>query len=177
MNLKENILTIFDPNKTYEFDAELEEHPINNQSIYRLHYVKYYRKNNQNIGVMNFPFDPFIMPNNMTREDGFKVLSYVTDSIEENLHLDPCSYQSVAKLNQVLDLSSLGFQKINKPIKEEEILDLFTIEGRILLFKKSKDYEKYFEWYTEGITLEEVKAIYEKCNIENPRTKELVKKL
>ena len=164
MNL--NILAIFDSNKEYEFDAELENHPLENQSIYRLHYIKYYRKNAKSIGVMNYPFDPFEMPNGMTREDGFKVLSYLVDFIEERLHLNPCSYQSVAMLNQVLNLNRLGFKKINGPIKEEEILDLFTIDGRTLLFKKSKDYEKYFEWYTEGVTFEEVKAIYENCHME-----------
>jgi len=35
-----------------------------------------------------------------------------------------------------------------------------------LLFKNSKYYSKYFEWYIEGVTFEEVEAIYKKSNIE-----------
>ena len=34
------------------------------------------------------------------------------------------------------------------------------------MFKKSELYTKYFEWYSEGITLEEVENIYNKYNME-----------
>lgn len=55
---------------------------------------------------------------------------------------------------------------INLNDDSPEVIDLFTITGRILLFKKSKQYQKYFEWYTEGVTFDEVKSIYDKCGIE-----------
>lgn len=34
------------------------------------------------------------------------------------------------------------------------------------MFKKSDLYQKYFEWYSENVTLNEVKEIYTKYNME-----------
>ena len=42
--------------------------------------------------------------------------------------------------------------------KKGKILDLFTINGDVLLFKKSKLYSKYFEWYKPDITLAETES-------------------
>ena len=33
-------------------------------------------------------------------------------------------------------------------------------------FKKHNLYSKYFEWYKEGVTKEDVVQIYKKCNVE-----------
>ena len=159
-------------NKDYEFEADLEDHQLGNQNIYRLYYIDYHRigegygRTSNNVGVIDWPFKPFMFPNGMSREDGFKVLSYLTDFIEKQLNLTPCSYKSVSTLNSVLDLERLGFKRINADINDDDIIDLFTVSGRLLLFKNSKYYQKYFEWYTEGITYDEVKAIYDKCGIE-----------
>lgn len=49
---------------------------------------------------------------------------------------------------------------------KDKIIDLFTVSGRTLLFKNSKHYPRYIEWYTENITLKEVKEIYKKIGIE-----------
>ena len=82
-NLQEEVLR----NRDYEFDAELENHPLGNQNIYRLHYINYHRIGNKyssdNIGIVNWSFKPFMFPNGIDREDGFKVLSYLTDFIEK----------------------------------------------------------------------------------------------
>ena len=109
-----------------------------------------------------------MLPNGMTREDGFKVLSYLTDFIEKRKEIEPCSLKSVRTLDGVLDLERFGFTRINiqLPAESEDVINLFTVSGRLLLFKKSKLYPKYFEWYTEGVTLEEVKNIYDKYNME-----------
>ncbi len=179
MSLKENLEKLKSKisdlsqttNKNYEFEAELEDHQIGNQNIYRLHYVNYHRigeqygKTDNNIGVIDWPFKPFMLPDGMSREDGFKVLSYLTDYIEKKLNLSPCSYKSVSNLNNVLDLERLGFKRVNTDVNDNDIIDLFTVSGRLLLFKNSKNYQKYFEWYTENITLDEIKSIYDKCGI------------
>lgn len=159
-------------NRDYEFDAELEDHQLGNQRIYRLYYINYHRINeyqgrfDNNVGIINWPFQPFVLPEGMSREDGFKVLSYLTDFIEKEMNLEPRSHKSVSTLNSVLDLERLGFKRINKDIDDNDIIDLFTVSGRLLLFKKSKHYQKYFEWYTEGITFDEVKTIYNNCGVE-----------
>lgn len=161
-------------NRNYEFEAELEDHHIGNQSIYRLYYIDYHRigeydgRTDNNVEVIDWPFEPFRLPEGMSREDGFKVLSYLTDFIEKQQNLKHCSHKSVATLNSVLNLERLGFKRINTDIHINncDVIDLFTVSGRLLLFKNSSHYQNYFEWYTEGITFDEVKAIYGKCDIE-----------
>lgn len=170
-NLQEEVLH----NRDYEFDAELEDHPLGNQNIYRLYFINYHRIGEHygvptpnNIGIINWPFNPFMLPNGMSREDAFKVLSYLTDFIEKEAKLESCSYRSVEALDKVIDLERLGFKRLDMSLTDdsEKVINLFTITGRVLLFKKSKLYQKYFEWYTEGVTLEEVKEIYNKCGID-----------
>ncbi len=159
-------------NRDYEFEVELEDHKLGNQNIYRLYYIDYHRireypgRTDNNIGVIDCPFKPFMLPYRMSREDGFKVLSYLTDFIEKQQNLRPCSLKSVSTLNSVLDLERLGFRRINANINDNDVIDLFTVSGRLLLFKNSRQYQKYFEWYTDDITLDEIKAIYCKCGIE-----------
>ena len=65
-------------------------------------------------------------------------------------------------------LIKLGFKKLdrNNIPDENDIIDLFTITGRQLLFKNSKYYSKYFEWYTPNVTFEEIYSIYKKCDID-----------
>ena len=43
----------------------------------------------------------------------------------------------------VLDLERFGFTRVNEN-DENKILNLFTVSERLLLFKKSELYEKYF---------------------------------
>ena len=93
------------------------------------------------------------------------ILSYLTDFVEERDDVEECSLKSVRELDRLLSIKELGFTHVEEE-DEDKILDLFTIDGRILLFKQSKLYQKYFEWYTEGITFEEIKEIYNKHNID-----------
>ena len=67
-------------------------------------------------------------------------------------------------LNSVLELERFGFKKV-KEEDESKILDLFTINGRVALFKQSSMYQRYFEWYSKGVSREEVEAIYAKHNM------------
>ena len=57
-------------------------------------------------------------------------------------------------------------EKLQLVYYDNEVIDLFTVAGRVELFKRSKHYSKYFEWYVENVTFDEVKDIYHKCNIE-----------
>ncbi len=171
LEIREDILTKFSVNKDFEFDAVFEDHPIGNQNIYRLYYVDYHRigqgygMKNNNIGIINWNFEPFMFPNGMTREEGFKVLSYFTDVIEKKEDIDVGSFKSVKTLDENIALGRIGFTKV-KENDENKILNLFTVSGRVLLFKKSDLYQKYFEWYSENVTLNEVKEIYTKYNME-----------
>ena len=102
-----------------------------------------------------------MLPEEMTREEGFKVLSYLPDFIEKRNDIEPCSLKSVRTFDGVLDLEKFGFIRIDED-DENKILNLFTISERLLLFKRSALYQKYFEWYIKNVTLSEVKRIYAK---------------
>ena len=182
MSLKEKLLAIRDTikesktvcfvNSDNEFDVELEDHEIGSQNIYRLYYINYHRigmlghsDNRSNIGLINWPCKPFMLPDGMSREEGFKVLSYLTDFIEKRDEIEPGSLKSVNTLDSVLNLERFGFKRVEET-DEDKILNLFTIDGRALLFKRSDLYKKYFEWYTENVTREEVEEIYSKIGME-----------
>ena len=124
-----------------------------------------YGRQDNNVGMINWPCNPFMFPEGMSREEGFKVLSYLTDFIEKREDTEPCSLKSVRTLDGVLDLERFGFKRV-KEDDENKILNLFTVSGRLLLFQRSKLYPKYFEWYVENVTLEEVTNIYTKYNME-----------
>ena len=179
MNIKEKLLELkkmlsskeVPIPRALEFDATLEDHSVGNQDIYRLYFVNYHRigesygRQDNNVGMINWPCNPFMFPEGMSREEGFKVLSYLTDFIEKREDIEPCSLKSVRTLDGVLDLERFGFKRV-KEDDENKILNLFTVSGRLLLFKRSKLYSKYFEWYVENVTLEEVTNIYAKYNME-----------
>ncbi len=172
VELKQSILPDnLSNNRDFEFEATLEDHPIGEENIYRLYYVNfhrfgpYYKHGKRCIGLINFPYKPFMLPAGMTREEGFKVLSYLTDFIEKREDTEPCSWKSVETLDGVLYLDRFGFTRVDES-DESKIINLFTVGGRLLLFKQSKFYSKYFEWYTSGITLDEVKDIYAKYGLD-----------
>ena len=172
VELKQKLLAKELPvSRDFEFYALLEDHPIGDQNIYRLYYVHYHRireypgNKTNNIGMIDSPYKPFMLPKGMTREEGFKVLSYLTDFIEKREDTPVCSLKSVNTLNNVLDLERFGFTRVEED-DESKILNLFTVGGRLLLFKQCDLYQKYFEWYVENVTLEEVVDIYAKYNME-----------
>lgn len=157
--------------RDYEFDADLEDHDLGDKDIYRLYFIGYYRSQENynpredNLHVINWPLSTFKLPEGMTREEGFKILSYLTDFIERREDTDPASIKSVRTLDGVLDLERFGFKKVEEK-DESKIADLFTVGGRILLFKKSKYYNKYYNWYTENVPRSEIEKIYAEHNME-----------
>ena len=179
MNLKDNLKKLRESlvnlgivgSRDYEFNGVFENHPIGDQDTYRLYYVDYHRINEyngcdkNNIGMVDYQLKPFKFPEGMSREDGFKVLSYLTDDIEKQPDVGPYSLKAVRTLDKVLDLERFGFTRVEEK-DEDKILNLFTVTGRLLLFQKSKLYPKYFEWYTEGVSRREVQKIYADLGLE-----------
>ena len=179
MNLKDSLKKLRESlvnlgivgSRDYEFNGVFENHPIGDQDTYRLYYVDYHRINEyngceqNNIGMIDYPLKPFKFPEGMSREDGFKVLSYLTDDIEKQPDVGPYSLKAVRTLDKVLDLERFGFTRVEEK-DEDKILNLFTVTGRLLLFQKSKLYPKYFEWYTEGVSRREVQKIYADLGLE-----------
>ena len=171
IDLQYTILDNLNKSRDYEFNPNLEEHDVALTNTFRLHYLDYYRVGEEyristnNIGVLEWVSKPFQFPEGMSFEEGFKVLSYLTDFIEKRSDVDVCSLTSVRILSSVLQLDRFGFKQV-KEIDDSDITDLFTINGRISLFKNSEFYPNYFEWYKKGVSKKEVISIYKKYDME-----------
>jgi len=148
-----------------DFDVELEDHEIEDKPYYRLHYMHYYRPFGVGIVECSLSYDPFLLPDRMDKKDAFKVLSYLTDFIEKRYDVSEGCLKSVRTLNEILKLRRFGFEVLKFRPDEDEVIDLFAIEGRIKVFLNSKYYSKYFNWYTPNVSKEEVEEIYRKCGM------------
>ena len=166
MGLKEIIKEFF-MNEEEIHEEMLENHELGNQKYYRLHYMNYHNINRdpERRGVIDCPYDAFCFPNEMSREDGFKVLSYLTDFIEKHPEVDEASWKSVSTLDTIIDIERFGFKRVGYKPFDEDVIDLFTVTGRLNRFKKSKYYSKYYNWYTANVTKDEVEKIYNKCGL------------
>lgn len=133
--------------------------------------------------MIDWSCKPFKLPLNMPREDAFKVISFLSDYVEAQANIRPASLESVRTVDKALSLERLGFTKFPYDIKDNYVIDLFTVGGRIRRFLSSEYYSKYFEWYTPNITLEEIQKIYHKIGLEfippifNPDIQEKTKTL
>lgn len=128
---------------------------------------------------------PFKLPKGMTVQDACKVVSYLSDLVEKRNNLEPACEQSVILVSHMLE--DYGFKKIEtkskgrfhsvsyydsqristelSPCKKiEGVVDLFSVDGNFDIFKKSDLSDRYFEWYTEGVTNQEVANIYKNIN-------------
>lgn len=120
------------------------------------------------------------LPRCMTIEDACKVVSYISEKVEKECNLEPASPKSVAITTRLLE--KIGFNSSdryesghfhtvseNKPLRKiylsndiNGVTDLFTVGGNLKLFNKSDMNERYFEWFTAGVTKEEVTEIYKR---------------
>lgn len=125
---------------------------------------------------------PFRLPNGMTFEDAFKVVSYLSDKVETENNLEPACERSVIMVSQLLD--KYGFSKVEGEEKGhfhaispyvpfskistaflageriDGVVDLFTVGGNFKIFKKTDMHKRYFDWYSKGVTAEQVQDIY-----------------
>lgn len=172
--------------------AELQEQ--GETPAIRLYYVafeqfKRYGTNNLCIGQTYGISSPFVLPKDMSLEDACKVVSFLSDKVEKENDLEPACAKSVAIVSNILE--KYGFEKIEKrekgyfhtvteydpfhkiksglPVcdKMSGIVDLFSIGGDFKLFKKSDLHKRYFDWYSKGITQEQITDIYKNIHQEN----------
>jgi len=132
---------------------------------------------------------PFRLPNDMSIEDACKVISYLSEMVEKDNNLEPACEDSVAMVSSILGL--YGFDRVEgyqhghmhavseyRPLhkiraglpgceKIEGVKDLFTVGGDCKLFKKSNLSDRYFDWFTEGVSEQEVEDIYKKIRKEH----------
>lgn len=153
----------------------------------RLFYVamekfRRYSTNEMCVGHTYGISSPFILPDGMTIEDASKVVSYLSEKVEKENNIEPCTEKSVAMVGDILE--EYGFQKVDNiecghfhsvdkynpfrkigsflPVcqKVAGVVDLFTVNGDLKLFHNSYFDSRYFDWFTPGVSKQEVDAIY-----------------
>lgn len=112
--------------------------------------------------LMDWPWDTFMLPEKMSAKEGFLILSYLIRKIEQDLKLEECSPRAVKILNE--NLAKYHFRYY--PVLNHTIVDLITVDGDMKRFKKSEYYARYFNWFTDDVSFEQAKAIYDKYGYE-----------
>lgn len=160
----------------------------------RLYYVAFNKFNRYGTGYTYIGqtygiSSPFRLPHGMTIEDACKVVSYLSEKVERENDLEPASEKSVAMVSN--ELTKYGFERVESkehghyhavseyipfhnirakcfPICEkiDGVVDLFTVGGDVKLFKKSDLHDRYFDWFTAGISKDEVIDIYDQIGID-----------
>jgi len=159
----------------------------------RLYYVSLelfnrYGSNELKIGQTYEISSPFRLPPEMSIEDACKVVSYLSDKVEKENNLEPACEKSVIMVSNLLQ--DYGFEKVETkdkghyhavseyipyhkirtdfPVcdKIEGVVDLFTVGGDFDVFKKTDLHGRYFNWYSEDITQQEIVDIYKKIRRE-----------
>ena len=132
-----------------------------------------------------FISSPFELPEGMSLEDAYKVVSYISETTEREEELQPASQASVSLTSAQLE--NYGFKK--QPAKQEgyihsrricddmpksirsccnsvpNVVDLFTV-ANMTNFKKTNLSDRYFEWFTPNVTKEEIEKIYDSLNLQ-----------
>ncbi len=120
-------------------------------SLFSLHYVELHDRKS-NLKSHNATSDTFMYPDEITKEETHKLISYVIKNSSEDGKL---TYDSVCQTSKKLE--TLGFIRI--PYCYNHSTELFIVEGDKELFKKSRYNDLYFDWYTEDYTEEEIESI------------------
>ena len=121
-----------------------------------------------------------ILPNGMTIEDACKVVSFLSEKVAREYQYTLTSPNGVDMVSKYL--VNLGFDTVScyksgyfhyhndyKPFRkikisneEKGVTDLFAVAVDFNVFKKSDLYDRYFDWFTSGVTEQEIKDIYER---------------
>ena len=128
---------------------KLKDHNINEDiDIYRFHGIKYYDNSANICHETHYVSNNFKLPVDMSKEDSFKVLSFIIDNID-----------SINNFEKYIE--NIGFEVINEPVKrkDDKVIELFKVTGKIKRFKISKYYDKYFNWYINNVTKENIDEI------------------
>lgn len=180
----------------------IKENDIKDNKIIRLAYIylEVFRGGTALGATTNFS-SPFELPKGMSMEEACKVISYLSEEVEKSDEIEEASSTSVAMVSRILE--NYGFRKIplqthgyhhavydydairaamrkdSKNINIDEcneiegVTDLFTVGGSMKLFQKTNMSHRYFNWFTEGVSRDQVEKVYTKLGIALPERVEI----
>lgn len=166
----------------------------NQEQTLRLIYVSISKNNMATLPKFDQLFgisDQFKLPDGMSMEDACKVVSYLSNEVQSKHNIILNSPKNLScTCNQLL---KYGFEKINggwsgfingtafdketaviipKPMQiayteQSNCMDLFVVGGNPELFKETVFADKYFNWFSNNVTRQDIMAIYQKTSCEN----------
>lgn len=149
---------------------KLRDHKVIDFGLYRFKFLEY----NEIKSVYGPKFDEtnvyvfkeFTFPYGMSKEDAFKVISFLLDSTKLIIKADTGRNVDVANKDVIKHTDkALGLAGFNR-IKDDAfnnfdgVTDLYLVSGNLKKFKKSSEYKKYFNWYVDDVTEQDVEEIY-----------------
>lgn len=143
----------------------LDEHRVDDTGVYRLHYVEYGKKSN---GVISTQYvgSIFKMGIPMERRDVLDVVSFLFNNAHKVYGVDKKSYSGTHLVDFMIENSkNFKFRPANVD-ERENVLDLYVVGGSNKIFKESRYYNTYFNWYNPSVTYDDVVQIYRKYGFE-----------
>ena len=109
-------------------------------------------------------YESIAIPNEMSQEDFFKVISYLFDQVKE-FYEDSDEKELIDQLDKTLDTEKYHFIRLDPmEVNYQDIIDVVFIKGKDEYFYIAN--RSYGNWYKEGITEEEVMDIYDKLGLD-----------
>ncbi len=169
MSVKEKYIKL--KNKILEFKKDainLEDHEVSDSNIYRLHFVDY-DKNSKGYVSTQYISKPFKFKYPMSRKEQLDVVSYLFNFVHLLTGVNINTFTATRLVCGVMvDYPQFGIVNASNA-KEEDIIDLYVLNGNIKVFKNSHYYDNYFNWYNPSMEYSDVDKLYKRYDVELDR--------
>ena len=144
---------------------DLENHKVSDSNIYRLHYIDFDKSSNGCVSTQ-YLSKPFIINYPMNREEVLNVVSYLFNFAHLITGIKRNSFSGTRLVCNLMEMHpEFGFVKLDN-VPENEIVDLYVLNGHKKVFKNTRYYNDYFKWYNPESDYDSVKEIYENYNVQ-----------
>lgn len=138
--------------------------------VFRLRYLEYEKVGNlKKVSLKekcNFSFIKFVLPEGMSEEEAFKVISFIHEMVTKKYGLSKFGLASVRATDEMLN--SFHFSRLHDA-KETPCVDLLTLDNNSKCFFKDLDaFEKRYNWFVPDVKKEEVENIYSSLGLALP---------
>jgi len=143
------------------------------QPMYRIHYIRN-EKINQGYGLnqkhsietLDIPLRPFTPPKGATTFDTYYIISYLSRIVGIKLNKAHTSLACAKGVESVLE--KYNFKIISNAERNQDLREIYFIEGDKKLFIQSKQFKNYVDWFAPNATDLEVGLIYNQLGLQLP---------
>ena len=139
------------------------------KEIYMFHYWNrgFYK---EQMNIVDYYSKPFLLPESMSKKEGFLVLSYLFNSIISKLNADKRNPSTIIATIDALN-SILSYYGFNAPTSsdfdEPQVFTrLFIIDDEYRFFDCLIPKKEYIPWYRRHVSLRRVSVIYSRLGMD-----------